>query len=31
MEHHGEEIGYVLEGKVELALGEQTYPLDVVE
>nr|WP_239507526.1 hypothetical protein [Serratia marcescens] len=24
-------MGYVLEGKVELALGEQTYPLDVVE
>ncbi|MBM7344493.1 cupin domain-containing protein [Pantoea coffeiphila] len=27
IEHHGEEMGYVLEGEIELALGEQTYTL----
>lgn len=26
--HDGEEVGYVLEGRIELLLGEQTYVLD---
>ncbi|HDL7747807.1 TPA: cupin domain-containing protein [Yersinia enterocolitica] len=29
IEHHGEEMGYVLEGEIALYLGEETYTLSV--